>query len=116
MTGERETRQQRRARERAETRASLAEHVGARVVAAPSVQAMWRAFAEEVLARHGIKAGEDDTADFALVWFRRAFYAGAAGMFELVTRVAPDDVSEDKGVDMLQRLSDELETYARSLQ
>jgi hypothetical protein len=110
-----ETRQQRRARERAAMKASLEQEVGARVAAAPSVQAMWRTFAEEVLARHGIVPGDDEVADQALVWFRRAFYAGAAGMFELVTRVAPDSVSEADGVAMIQRLHDELHTYARSL-
>lgn len=47
---------------------------------------------------------------------RRAFYAGAASMFELFMQVTPDHVSEDQGVDLLNRLTAELEQFGKDLQ
>ena len=72
---------------------------------------MWRLYATERLTPHGIDVG-DPAVDGTL---RPAFYAGAAAMFELLNRVSPDDVSEDVGVEMLNRLHEELDTYSRGL-
>lgn len=56
---------------------------------------------------------EDFDADEAVAdTVKHAFYSGAAAMLELMTRVAPDDVSEDQGVEMLTRLHEELHVYA----
>lgn len=58
-------------------------------------------------------AGEDfDTDEVLSETVKHAFYSGVAAMLELMTRVAPDDVSEDQGVERLTRLHEELDTYA----
>ena len=108
------TRQQRRAAERDAGRAAIRDRVTARVAAAPSVHAMWKAYYEEVLVPRGVTFEDPDTAPGA-EWFRRSFYAGVSAMLELMMRVSTDDVTEDRGVEMLQRLYEELETYARGL-
>lgn len=109
-----ESRQQRRARERRELKASIAARVQTRVEQARTVQAMWRAYYEETLKPRGLVEG-DPAIDDGLVLMRKTFYAGVAAMLELMMRVSPDDVSEDQGVEMLQRLYDELQTYAQGL-
>src|SRR5262245_5794760 len=83
-----ESRQVRRARERREQ----FDRIHGNVLAGRTVLDMWRTYARERLTPHGI-----DIADPAVDGtMRQAFYAGAAAMLELMTRVSPDDVSEDQ--------------------
>jgi hypothetical protein len=42
-----------------------------------------------------------------------AFYAGAGSMLEMMTRVGPDAITEDQGVEMLTRLHEELDAYTK---
>lgn len=99
-----ESRQQRRARERREQ----FDRIHGKVLAGRTVLDLWRVYARERLTPHGIDI-TDPAVDGTM---RQAFYAGAASMLELMTRVSPEDVSEDQGVEMLQRLHEELATYA----
>jgi hypothetical protein len=46
---------------------------------------------------------------------RRAFYAGAGGMFDLVCRVIPEAVNEEQGEAMLTELEKELRGYLEDL-
>jgi hypothetical protein len=107
------TRQQRRSQARAdakrETRRQQFDRIHGSVLAGRTVLDMWRVYGTERLAPHGIDINEP-AVDATL---RPAFYAGAASMLELMMRTSPDDVSEDQGVEMLQRLQEELETYSR---
>jgi hypothetical protein len=70
---------------------------------------MWLTYGQERLGRVGLNLDDPEVVHT----IKHAFYAGVASMFELVTRVAPDDVSEEVGVEMLNRLQEELETYSR---
>lgn len=72
---------------------------------------MWRVYGRERLAPHGI----DITDEAVAATLQPAFYAGAAAMLGLMIRVSPDGVTEDQGVEMLQRLHEELDTYSRGL-
>lgn len=99
-----ESRQVRRARERREE----FDRVHGNVLAGRTVLDMWRVYARERLTPHGIDI-TDPAVDATM---RSAFYAGAASMLELMTRVGPDN---DQGVEMLQRLHEELDTYAKAL-
>jgi hypothetical protein len=100
------TRQQRRAAEREAIKASVHQ----RVQSALSVQQMWRAYGEVMAVSLGCSLTDD-----MMEPLRQAFYAGSASMFELVARVAPDEVSEDRGVAVLSRIYDELRTFAKGL-
>lgn len=42
---------------------------------------------------------------------KRAFFAGALAAFAVYTDIAPDDVSEDEGVQRLEDLMAELDAY-----
>jgi hypothetical protein len=106
------TRQQRRAEARAAAKATLQARIHTRIESAISVHRMWRTFYDEVLVPRGITVEDPDTAP-GVEWFRRSFYAGAASMLDLMMRVAPDDVSEDQGVEMLERLREELQTFGK---
>ena len=101
-----ESRQQRRARERAQF-----DRVHGQVLAAKTVRHMWLTYARTRLQSAGVDINSPDVRETV----EHAFYAGVAAMFELMQRVAPDDVSEDRGVEMLARLQEELETYTRGL-
>jgi hypothetical protein len=108
------TRQQRRAQERqaikAETRRAQFDRIHGNVLASRTILEMWRTYGRERLAPHGI----DITDPVVEQTMRPAFYAGAAAMMELMQRVGPDDISEEQGVEMLQRLYEELSTYAEA--
>jgi hypothetical protein len=106
-----ESRQVRRARERRESRRAQFDRIHGNVLAGRSVRDMWLTYGQERLESVGIDLSDPDVTHTV----KHAFYAGAAAMLELMTRVAPDDVSEDVGVEMLNRLHEELETYAKSL-
>lgn len=107
------TRQQRRRQERAdakrETRRQQFDRIHGEVLAAKSVQHMWLTYASNRLTPHGI----DITDPNVRATLEPAFYAGAASMLELMQRVGPDEISEDQGIEMLQRIHEELETYSR---
>ena len=98
-----ESRQQRRARERAE----VAARVHGKVKAAVTVFDMWTTFRSEVL--------REITNPIQIEETRRGFYAGAAAMLDLMVRVAPDDVSEDQGVEMLEALHQELRAFGTDM-
>lgn len=98
-----ETRQQRRARERADIKA----HIHQKVTSARTILEMWRVYRD---AQKTLLDGIDEDGVFEGM-LETAFYAGAAGMFELTMRVAPAAVSEDEGAAMLQRLEDELRAH-----
>jgi hypothetical protein len=110
------SRQQRRAAERQaakDARRQQFEAIHGHVLAAKTVGHLWRTYRDGRFRTDGMQ-GIDPAHQAAVEELaQHAFYAGAASMFELVTRVAPDDVSEDVGVEMLSRLQEELETYAR---
>ena len=107
-----ETRQQRRARERIATKhrewreSPEFEQVHAKVIGSVSIQQMWRLYWTNRWAPANFPPDVEKC-------FRHAFYSGCAAMIELMSRVGPDDVSEDRGVEMLQRLHEELETYSK---
>jgi hypothetical protein len=107
------SRQQRRSQARAdakrESRRQQFDRIHGEVLAAKSIRHMWLMYASNRLTPHGI----DITDQSVRETLEPAFYAGVASMFELFYRVSPDDVSEDVGVEMLQRLHEELETYTR---
>jgi hypothetical protein len=107
------TRQQRRSQERAdakrESRRQQFDRIHGEVLAAKSIRQMWLTYASNRLTPHGI----DVTDPSVRATLEPAFYAGVAAMFELFYRVTPDEVHEDVGVEMLQRLHEELETYTR---
>ena len=104
------SRQQRRADERrAAKEDQIRTRVHSQVTAARSVREMWNTYHANLLKPH---LGDDES----VLWpLRDAFYGGCASMLELMLRVAPEDVSEEAGADMLQRLEDELTTFARGL-
>lgn len=110
------SRQQRRAQERQavkDARRQRFDAIHGQVLAARTVGHLWRTYRDGRFRTDGMD--DIDPAHRAAVeeLAQHAFYAGAASMFELVTRVAPDDVSEDVGVEMLNRIHEELDTYAR---
>ena len=44
---------------------------------------------------------------------RRCFYAGAWYLLQILNRVAEDDISEDAGVRILERITGEIEEFYR---
>jgi hypothetical protein len=106
------SRQQRRAAERAtakrESRRAAFDRVHGQILAGRTVRDLWLVYARERFESVGLDL-EDDNVKMTV---EHAFYTGVLSMFELLTRVAPDDVSEDVGVEMLERLREELEAYA----
>lgn len=104
------SRQQRRAAERAAARKqerAAFDRIHGNVLASRTVRDLWLVFARERLTPHGI----DITDPAVRETMERAFYAGAGSMLELMTRVGPDEISEDAGVEMLTRLHEELEAW-----
>lgn len=87
------------------------DRIHGRVLAGRTVRDMWLTYGQERLETAGVSLDDPDVT----YTVKHAFYAGVAAMFELMTRVAPDDVSEDVGVEMLNRLQEELESYTRGL-
>jgi hypothetical protein len=104
-----ESRQQRRARERSESKRAQFDRIHGQVLAGRTIRDLWLAYAQR-FTKAGIELD-----DPAVAVMKETFYAGAAAMLELMTRVAPDDVSEDVGVEMLNRLHEELDTYTKGL-
>jgi hypothetical protein len=101
-----ESRQVRRARERAE--ATTRVHEG--VLSARTVRDMWLVYAQE---RYVAGAGFDINDPAIKCTVEHAFYTGCGAMLDLLARVAPEEVSEDAGVEMLVRLHEELESYTK---
>lgn len=75
----------------------------------------WQSFQREVIPPNAPPVQHDVCRD--------AFYAGAAALFELVTRVpwsqpgagGADAVSEDAGAAFLEQINQELQAYARAM-
>lgn len=102
------SRQQRRAAEREEAKRQRREEfdrVHGQVLASRTIAQMYRTYREGRFGRMSIPA------EYLATVVEPAFYAGAAAMLELMQRVGPDGITEDQGVEMLQRLTEELETY-----
>jgi hypothetical protein len=98
-----ESRQRRRARERA----AIQSRVHGKIAKAVTVFDMWTTFRGEVL--------QEITNPIQIEETRRGFYAGAAAMLDLIVRVTPDDVSEDQGVEMLEALHQELRAFGTDM-
>lgn len=107
------SRQQRRAEARAqakqETRRQQFDRVHGQVLAGLTIRDMWLTYARERFEREGIDLNDPAVRETV----EHSFYAGVASMFELMNRVSPDDVTEDRGVEMLSRLHEELDGYTR---
>lgn len=88
-------------------RSRLQQVVNAHVKQATTVFEIWQLWKVAVL--------RDVTNPVQIEETRRAFYGGAAAMLDLMQRVAPDDVSEDQGVVILQALQDELKAFATDM-
>jgi hypothetical protein len=92
-----------------ESRRAQFDRVHGQVLAGKTVRDLWLVYARERFEKHGI-----DLNDPAFLFVtEHAFYAGVASMLNLMSRVGPDDVSEEQGVEMLTRLHEELESYSR---
>lgn len=104
-----ETRQQRRARERSESSRQQFDRIHGQVLAGRTIRDLWLAYARERFKGMDVESPEVQAT------VKHSFYAGAAAMLELMHRVGPDDISEDVGVEMLNRIHEELETYSRGL-
>lgn len=100
-----ESRQMRRARERREK----FDQVHGAVLKGRTVRDLWLVYGQSRFRETGLTLDDPIVTET----LKHAFYAGAASMIELMTRVSPDDISEDQGVEMLQRLHEELETYSK---
>lgn len=92
-----------------ESRRAQFDRVHGTVLKGRTIRDLWLVYAKEKFEKHGIDL--NDPAFRAVS--EEPFYAGVATMFELMNRVAPDGVSEDVGVEMLNRLYEELDTYSR---
>lgn len=106
------SRQQRRAAERVAARQAeraAFDRIHGNVLAGRTVRDLWLVYARGRLTPHGIDI--DDEAVKATL--ERSFYAGAAAMLELTMRVAPDEISEEAGMEMLTRIHEELDAYAK---
>jgi len=77
------------------------------VLKSRTVRDLWLTYGRNRFTGEHFDADEDISATV-----KHAFYSGAAAMLELMTRVAPDEISEDQGVEMLNRLQEELHAYA----
>jgi hypothetical protein len=92
-----------------ESRRQQFDRLHGQVLAGRTVRDLWLVYARERFETHGIDLTRPEVRDTV----EHAFYAGCAVLLELMTRVAPDDVSEDVGVEMLTRLHEELESYSK---
>ena len=79
------------------------ERIHARVQRTVSVFDMWRTYRDEVVPPDASAVQVEET--------RRAFYAGVAGMLDLMMKVSGDDVSEDEGAEYLATLQRELKAF-----
>lgn len=92
-----------------ESRRAKFDRIHGNVLAGRTIRDLWLVYGRERLVANGMNL-EDDAIKQTV---EHAFYAGCASMLELMTRVAPDDVSEDVGVEMLERLHEELDSYTK---
>lgn len=75
-----------------------------------TIGAQWQSFVREILTPMKIKPS---SAQF--IETRRAFYAGAASMFNAMLAVNADDISEEQGEEHLKNLSGEIDRFAADL-
>lgn len=104
-----ESRQVRRQRERQESRRQTFDRIHGTVLAGRSIRDIWLVYGRERFEQAGIDLNQPEVKDTV----EHAFYTGCAAMLELMSRVSPDDISEDVGVEMLTRLHEELESYTK---
>ena len=72
------------------------------------IEKCWRSYAEHMLPTGASAVQKQET--------RRAFYAGAGMLLELLTNaVGPDDVSEDAGMEIMQAVHDEMRAFLRDV-
>lgn len=76
-------------------------------MATTTIQQRWETYLREVIPvdAPAIQIGE----------CRRAFFAGASGMFLSMQEASADPVSEDDGVVELERLNQEIQTFVRDV-
>lgn len=73
------------------------------------VEAEWLRFAEITMPPTVSKIQRQE--------MRRAFYAGAGLLLERMTNaVGPAEISEDQGMDIMQRVHDEITAFMRDVQ
>ena len=101
-----ETRQQRRARERALETLALA----GKFMKNQTIQQHWVTFRDTQLKPF---IGEADVHGVLERMMENAFYAGATAFFDLTLKgVGPDDESVEAGAARVQRLVEEINTFA----
>jgi hypothetical protein len=91
-----------------ESRRAQFDRIHGDVLKGRTIRDLWLTYARERLR----PAGLDPNDEAVKATLERSFYAGAASMLELTMRVSPDGVSEDVGVEMLNRIHEELEAYS----
>lgn len=92
-----------------ESRRERFDRIHGSVLKGRTVRDLWLVYARERFEKAGM-----DINDPALgQTVEHSFYAGASSMLELMMRVSPDDVNEEVGVEMLNRIHEELETYSK---
>jgi len=94
-----------------ESRAKQTDRIHSQIVAGDTIRDLWLVYARARLTPHGIDIADESVRGT----MELAFYAGIAAMYELMMRVSPDDVSEERGMAMLSRLNDELRAHAEAL-
>jgi hypothetical protein len=72
-----------------------------------SIKSEWESYHTTVLPRNA--------PPIQIMECRRAFYAGAEAFFRCVYDVGSDDAPEDDGVEYLETLSQELQTFGRDV-
>lgn len=100
------TRQQKRAAARSAAKATLAE-----VEHGDTVLDMWRVYYRARFERFTSRPLEPEH----IAMLREVFYSGAAAMLQLTLK-ASEPENEDVCVGNMERLEDELKTFARGLQ
>ena len=89
-----------------ELKAQIMKIVQEHVESASTIEEVWKLFAGLVLP--------PNVPPIQFIEMRKAFYAGAAAMLELVMMVGDDSFEEDAGVQRLESLSQELTEFAKS--
>ena len=72
------------------------------------IETGWRTYAEHVLPAGAPSVQTQET--------RRAFYAGAWHMLNLLAELGEDSVSEDAGVDVLEALTAEARQFSKDVE
>jgi hypothetical protein len=71
------------------------------------IATVWKVYQRECIQYYASPVQQEEC--------RRAFYAGAATMFGLLTQVGEKSVSEDAGVRFFEEVQAELQVFARDM-